>query len=105
MADADYTVADDYEVGLNKQVDIAMDRFKDDPEQPPERIMDQQEIADRISRIAGEIQQVIPLILPKRNIAIPGDQDQPQDPALVKAAKDLLTAQIDKLKCFIGKLE
>jgi len=105
MADPPNYTKDNIEIGLNKEVDRAITNFKDEPETQYEEPMEQQEIADRISRIANEIQQVIPLILPKRSLAV---QDQPellQDPILVKVAKDLLIAQIEKLRKLVGQLD
>jgi hypothetical protein len=106
--DADYTNSDDVEIGLNREVDHVISSLKDEPEAPYEEPMEQQEIVDRISRIAGEIQQVIPLILPKRNMIAPGAPEEleiPQDPVLAQAAKNLLIAQIEKLKKLVGQLD
>lgn len=106
--DADYTNNDDIELGLNREVDHAISNFKDESEAPYEEPIEQQEVVDRISRIAGEIQQVIPLILPKRNVIAPGSLEEPeipQDLVLVQAAKNLLIAQIERLKRLVGQLD
>jgi len=103
--DADYTRSNDVEAGLNKEVDRAISDFRDEPEAQYEEPVDQREVADRISRIASEIQQVIPLILPKRNLAVSEEPELSQDPVLIQAAKNLLIAQIEKLKKLVGRLD
>ena len=106
--DADYTNNDDIESGLNREVDHAISNFKDEPEAPYEEPIEQREIVDRISRVAGEIQQVIPLILPKRNVVAPEALEEPeipQDPVLAQAAKNLLIAQIERLKRLVRQLD
>jgi hypothetical protein len=105
MSDIDYS--DEIEVGLDQEVGAALDRFRQQPEAPYEEPMDQQEVAERITRIANEIQQVIPLLLPKRNIAAPEGEpaELPQDKGLAQAAKNLLIAQITKLQQLVQGLE
>ena len=107
--DADYTNSDgDVETGLNREVDHVISSLRDEPEAPYEEPMEQQEIIDRISRIAGEIQQVIPLVLPKRDPVAPTTMEGPvipRDPALFQAAKSLLITQIERLKKLVGQLD
>lgn len=94
---------DRIENGINREVDQAMSSFRDNPEAPPEEDIQQEQLADRISRIANEIQQVVPLILPRK-----GQMNEPeltQDPVVAKSAKALLITQIDRLKALVGRLD
>lgn len=103
---ADYKVSDDYEMGLNNAVDKVVVNFKNNPDGPIEEPMCQKDVADQISRIANEIQQVIPLVLPKRDIAMQGEpEEKPQAPSVLSAAKNLLNVQVDQLKKLIGQLQ
>ncbi len=94
---------DQIENGINTEVDRAMSGFKNNPDMPPEETIPQEDVVERISRIANEIQQVVPLILPKRNSI--ESQELIQDPIVAKAAKGLLLAQVDRLKALIGRLD
>jgi hypothetical protein len=67
--------------------------------------MDDEEIANKIQRIAGEIQQVVSLIVPKPMMK-PGEEpeESPQDPACSRAAINLLQTQAAALQRLVAQL-
>jgi len=109
MADVDYRDNDEIETDLNKEVDQAMGQIDfEEPDLPQTLNLEEiAEVIEQISRVASEIQQVVSLIRPKPAVSQPGEvtRETPQDPVLVKAALDLLIAQISALQRLVAQLE
>jgi len=95
---------DKIEIDLNKEVDSAISQMSYGDEHGPFEELNTNDLIEMITRIAGEIQQVVSLLKPK-SLVNDTSKELPQDPTCARVTKELLITQTTTLQRLINQLE